>query len=185
MQKDGAAKHRANSDCVGRVASFAAEFAATRVKPGSYWTKRKQKLHGAFKDATRVKPSCTHELNQEVRASRLNLQETVRVKPHPLRTTWSGSTSFATQSKRGRRGHTESPSIFFGAAKLPQHSRTILSFRRSKMTRSGFSFLAFSTTKLSNLDHRRLNLLPPLQLAIFPRQDWRPGSPVIFRANKC
>jgi hypothetical protein len=61
MQKGGTAKHRTYSHCVGRVASFAAEFVATRVKPGGFWTKRKQELHGALKDAARVKPSCTHD----------------------------------------------------------------------------------------------------------------------------
>jgi hypothetical protein len=87
MQKDGTAKYRTNSHCVGRVARFAAKFTATRVKPGGRRTAAKQKLHGALKDAARVTPSCNHGLNQEVRASRLNLQETVRVTPHPLRIT--------------------------------------------------------------------------------------------------
>jgi len=36
-------------------------------------------------DRIEFEPSCNHGLNQEVTASRLNLQEMVRVKPHPLR----------------------------------------------------------------------------------------------------
>jgi len=49
------------------------------------------------------------------KASRLNLQRAARVKPNRLRVSWSGSGNLATQSKRGRRGQTESPSIFFSA----------------------------------------------------------------------
>jgi hypothetical protein len=59
MQKDGTANHRTNSRCIGRVASLAAEFTATRVKPGGRRTAAKAKAsrctQGCSKGNTELK----------------------------------------------------------------------------------------------------------------------------------